>query len=218
MAYQLSDLISEVRTKAKDSTFLSDLITYFLQDTQDEVLGQRRLSFLEEVTTETLVVNATSFTYDATLQSILGLTLKDPDSAAAVYTPDYVTRAVFDQHVQDPTVLTAGQPSCYTDYGHVLYWDRPLDKAYVMRLRYLRRPITLTNSTDVPDVPVEYKNLLIRGALAGVEEYRENYDIAAVHRRKVEDLAEDMFQRYSSRQLITTAKATLNRRRRSGAF
>lgn len=50
-------------------------------------------------------------------------------------------------------------------------------------------------------IPPDFSNVLITGALAGVERHRENFDVAAVYERKVEDLAEDMLQRYGLRQL-----------------
>ncbi len=88
-----------------------------------------------------------------------------------------------------------------------MLWNVPLDRAYTVKIKYLKTPSILSLDEDVPDVPERHKELLIRGALARIEEYRDNWDIAALHQRKVEDLTEDMLVRTSTRQLATLPRA-----------
>lgn len=210
MAYDVASLTTTIRTKAKDPSLTDSDIMEKIQETQDEVLGHYRFSFLETTHTLTLAISDLTSAYPADLQTILGLKL---DDGTQVSRPDYLTYAEFDLAHQEPSAATAGRPCDYTDYGRTLYWDRPLDKAYERILKYLRRPVTLASGASVPDIPVEYKRILIYGPLGRIEEERENFDIAALHFRKVEDAAEDFLQRYADRQLVTPHRATLNGRR-----
>ncbi|MCA1565823.1 MAG: hypothetical protein LC803_09335 [Acidobacteria bacterium] len=210
MAYDTTSLIQEVKTRAKDSTLTDSLITTWLQETQDGVLGHYRLSFLETSTTATLSINDLTRAYPTDLQVVLGLKL---DDGAQVSEPSFLSYQEFTKLYPAPEYATASWPQAVTDYGRALYWSCPFDRAYILNLRYIRKPVQLTSGAVVPDVPVEYRELMIRGALQRVEEYRENFDIAAFHSRKVEDLAEDLLQRYGARQLMTPHRATLNGRR-----
>lgn len=207
--YQLSNLISEVQRKAKDSTFSSALITDYLNDVQDEVLGSKVLSFQETSFDTTLPSGSHTVDFLNDMQSALGLVLVDANSNASQ--PAYVPFRQFFESNPSPATATAGLPSCYTVFESQLVFDRPADQTYDMTLRYLKQPTRLENSTDVPSIPEAFKEVLVRGALANVEEYRENFDIAAVHRRRCEDLVEAMNVRLSGRQLLRTAKATTSR-------
>jgi hypothetical protein len=211
MTYTGASLITEIKALAKDTSLPDSLILGWLQETQDRVLGSSRLPQLECSTDEWVTTGGLSYDYPSDLQTILGLSLTN---GTETLRPAYMAYQDFDAQYPSPDDLAAGFPQHYTDYGRTLYWNAPLDKNYNLKLKYLRRPTTVTK-TATPDIPVEYKQILIKGALAGIEEYRENYDIAAVHLRKVEDLAEDFLTRYSPRQLVTPHKIKSSRAIRS---
>jgi hypothetical protein len=215
MAYNVTSLIQEVKTLAKDTSLTDGLITGWLQETQDRVLGRTRFPFLEVVGVQTLVPGDLTFGYWADLQTILSLTLTFNSVA---YRPDYLAYQTFDECFPTPSNSGRSLPSHFTDYGRQLYWSTPLDKAYGITMRYLREPVRLSSGAIVPDIPEEYKQILIKGALAGVEEYRENFDIAALHNRKVEDLAEDLIGRYGLRQLTAPHKVRTSRRGAGAAW
>ena len=208
MAYTLSDLQSDVLRRIKDSSFSTELIKSYIQDTHDEVLGEKRFSFLERIDTATLTPSSTDYTYPTDLQSVLGLKLADPDDQQ-VGVPIYMPYREFDARHPAVTQAPEGRPEVYSDYGGKLYWSQPLDKAYGLTLKYLATPTRLTSSSSEPDIPEEYKGILINGAIAGVEEYRGNFDQASIYRRRVEDLADDMLTRYTSRQLLTLPKSRI---------
>lgn len=62
MAYQLSELVTDIKTRAKDSSLSTELVIDFIQETQDEVLNRSRYPFMEVAETET--ISAASFDYD----------------------------------------------------------------------------------------------------------------------------------------------------------
>jgi hypothetical protein len=211
MAYNLGTLIAEVKRRAKDSSLSDTLITDFIQEAQDEVVGHHIFPFMEATRTDTLVIGDVSYAYQAGHQAILGVRLTDAADLYGYCEPEYLPYRKFDERYPNPSAFTQGRPLNFTDYGRTLYWDRPLDKAYTLRFRYLRAPTELVASSTVPDIPYEFKQLLVRAGLAGVEEFRENFDIAAIHHRKVEDLTEDLLRRYTSRQLMRAPKSTMQR-------
>lgn len=206
MAYDVNSLITEIRLKAKDPSFSETLITSYLQDTQDQVLSRSRFPFMEVSITPTLTTSSVDYTPPTDVDVILWLSLKDP-ATNAITTPNSRPYDTFSKYHLNPALAVASVPNDFTMFGGKVLWDAPLDKAYVLNLKYLKKSAQLTSSSVVPDVPVGYKQILVRGALSGIEEYRENFDIAAVHQRKVEELTEDMLTRLSLRQLVTPHKA-----------
>lgn len=155
---------------------------------------------------------STTFAYDTGHQEILQVVLSRVDSPVTHGQPEFEDPASFFERNPAPDTNTAGMPSTYTDYGGELHWGRPLDLDYTIGLRYRVAPPRLDEDDAVPLIPFEFSNVLITGALAGVERHWENFDVAAVYERKVEDLAEDMLQRYGLRQL-RVGKSSLRGRR-----
>lgn len=218
MAYDVDAIISDVKIRAKDLSLSSSLITTFIQATQDEVLSRSRYPFMEVVADPaTLSINDTSYTPPSAVDTVLFLSLKDATQTAS-WEPEYLPYAQFYEWYERPEDATASAPQYYTIFGGLILWPAPLDKAYELKLRYLKKSTALASGSSVPDIPEAYKEILTRGALAGVEEYRENFDIGGVHRRKVEELAEDMLGRSMTRQLVKPHKARFGGRPNDSAF
>lgn len=211
MAYTLGDLVIEIQSRAKDTSFSKSLIIDFINDIQSEVVGDKRWPFMEALETATLNVGDTSHTYAADSQTVYDVTLVDPDRAQNYSQPDYLPHTRFYDLYPSPESATAGWPCHWTDFGHVMQFDRPVDKAYNLRIRYLKAPATLADDADVPIIPEPYKQILVRGALASIEEYRDNFDLGGIHRRKVEDLVANMSARYMPRQFQSAPKSSSRR-------
>lgn len=202
MAYQLSTLVDEIIDLSKDPTFSRSRVTGYIQHTQDLVLGRYRFKFNEKRSLVGLVIGDATYTPTPTTpyQSILGLVLSHIDLAQPAQ-PEYMPPDSFFETFPAPETQPQGVPHYYTDFGGVIYWSCPLDKAYSLGLRYQAAPKRLSADGDVPDLPEEFSDLLIKGGLAGVEEFRENFDIAAVRKREIEDLSRDLLGRYGLRKM-----------------
>lgn len=211
MAYNVASLIDEVIDQSKDSSFSRPRVLTFLQRTQDQVLGRQRYLFSESTLTETLGSGSLVFQYDCDHQEIIQVVLSHADLGYPAQ-PEYLTNQEFFARFPLPENNPAGLPRYYTDFGGELYWDVPLDKQYSIAMRYIEASGELEDNTDCrPTIPREFSDIYVNGGLAGVEQYRENFDIAAVYKREVEDLAEDLLGRYGLRKRQPGKARTIRR-------
>lgn len=210
--YNVDNLIDSILDLAKDSEIPRTRVLDYLQRIQDAVLNRRRFQFSEERLVETLSQDSTTYSYDCDHQAIVQVVLSHADVADPIV-PTYLSHTLFFDRFPLPDTNTQEAPRYYTDYGGELYWNCPLDRAYTLGLRYIAASKRLEDTDDcTPAIPEEFKEIYIVGALAEVEQYRENFDIAAVHRRRVEDLEADLIARYGLRKL-QPGKAKTTRRR-----
>lgn len=211
--YTLGTLIDEVIDEAKDSSLSRTRVTRYIRQTHDSVLGHHRFKFNEDALVETLSVASTDYEYDCDHQQIIQVVVSHT-SLSVPAEPTYLTPDEFFERYPMPSRLDQGLPLHYTDYAHKLYWSCPLNLAYTLGMRYQRAPARLVNATDVPEIPVEFGDILFEGGMAGVERYRENHDIAAIHDRAVERRSEDFLGRYGLRKR-GLGKARTSRTRRA---
>jgi hypothetical protein len=202
-SYNTASVIDSIITQSKDSEFSRDLVLEYVQRTQDSVLGRQRFKFLEGTEEAILSEGDTTYDYDCDHQQIVRLILVDETTARpTVYQPNYVASADFFDSWPDPESANQSPAMSYTDYNGSFYFPAPLDKEYTIKIQYIARPKRLTDSTtSTPQIPLEYKDILVKGGLAGIEQFRENYDIAALHERRIEDLSDDMQGRYGTRKM-----------------
>lgn len=210
MAYNLESLTATVRKRIKDTSFAADLIADYLNETQHQVLQRHRFPFMEIADTDNVSQGDTEVELDEEIDTIVALSLLDSDDN--VTRPDYVPYAVFYDRY-DPETASDGQPCHYTIFGRTIVFDVPADKAYTLQVKYIKTAEVMSLPEDEPEIPERFKELLIRGAMARVEEYRDNYDIAALHERRVEELTEDMVYHLSLRQLAHAPRSKFSRRR-----
>jgi len=199
MAYTQADLVTEVQTRAKDSTFSSTLIGQYLTYAQNRYFNRNLSSTLETRDNDTISAGDSSYQPDAEVDVIFTLSLTD--ASGNVYAPKQLAPKVFYEAYQTPEANTASSPVAYTVFAGEIVFNAPLDKAYTIDLKYLRVQGTLNSSTDTPDIPERWREYLVLNALADVDEYRENYDMAGLKRQQAEQLEEDMRTRGALRTM-----------------
>lgn len=74
------------------------------------------------------------------------------------------------------------------------------NSAHTIKLRYEKSPSELTNSTDVPDVPVQFREYLILAASGRVLETKDNYDQAAYLLSRADTIARKLVSKLSRKQ------------------
>jgi hypothetical protein len=200
LAYNLLDLTTAVQDDLHDTSFSSTRIARYLNYGQLRIFNTHLFKFCEKLYSGTVASGATTKTQQTDQQSTINAVLIDPSSTTTRFIMDESTylphRRFFDQY-PDPTTTTAGRPSAWTEFGGVIYFDRPTDKIYNFNQRYYRVPTTMSASTDVPDVPEAFRELLELYAAHRGEKYRGNHDIAATYLQEFEDGLENMTIRFS---------------------
>jgi hypothetical protein len=205
MAYTQADLVTEVQTRAKDSSFSSTLIGQYLTYAQNRYFNRNLSTSLHTRDSDTVSAGDSTYEPDAEVDVIFTLSLTD--STGNVFAPNEMAPKAFFELYQTPEANTASSPTAYTVFANEIVFNAPLDRAYTIDLKYLRVQGTLTTSADVPDLPERWREYLVLLALADVHEYRENFDMAGLKRQDAEQLEEDMRTRGALRTMAP-GKAT----------
>lgn len=208
--YNVKAIIDEAIDSKKDPSFPRGRVLSYIQRTEDSVLGHNRFKFSETNVEEALQPSALTYDFDCNHQEVISIFLVSEGSPSRL---TYLPNAAFFDRYPTPESNDPGAPQHWTDFGGELYWDRPLDKQYTLKLQYNAAQDRLTDDANcVPTIPVEFSEILLRGAQAGIESYRENYAVEATHLRRVEEVSEDFLGRYGLRKR-QPGKATSSRRR-----
>ena len=64
-------------------------------------------------------------------------------------------------------------------YGGNIMLSAPTDKDYTMTMFYIKKPKTLVDNTDVPELPEEFEELLVLGAYKRILDRNEDFDLGA---------------------------------------
>ena len=209
--YNLTTLISRVKTRLHDEEYSDDTITQFLNDAYLEILGDSEYQFLER-------------RYVATTQCS-DILLLPPDfqvlklMTATTDTGRRPLRYKPSQVFFDNERASNLNYYDYTIFGNNLFYGLPDisdevdaegdEKFYTIDLYYLAKPKMLVQPTDTPVIPYEFSEALVLSALARAERLRDNFDYAAIYENKCENLVTSMKARYCPRQLQGENRAKL---------
>lgn len=214
MAYDLLDLTTSVQDDLKDPSFSSTRIRRYLNHGQKVIFGTHEFKFCETAVSSVLVVDGFTCNQQVDHESTIGGVLVDPVTSTTFWVMDetnYLGHRDFFAKYPDPSIYDSTMPSCWTEFGNQIYFDRPVDKTYTFKQRYYRMPTDMSATTDVPDVPVAFRELLELWAIFRGEKYRGNHDVAATYKQEFEDGLENMALRYSP---VISAGVTVARQTR----
>ncbi len=200
MAYDLLDLRSRVRTKIKDSSYSASAIDGFINDAITEIADLYPWTYFQKVVDDPLVVGDNTHPQQSDHQITTGLALIHPTQTTSYWDiTDYRKpwREFFDRY-PNASVLNNSQPTTWTEYGNLIYFNCPADLAYTLRQYYQKTPTELTADADVPDLPINFREAIVLGAAYRCEEERDNYDIAAVLQNRFNDRVSDLMTRFAN--------------------
>lgn len=200
MDYTLANLVKALKSRLQDDEYDVDDLKRFLNESQFEILGDDKYSFLEKI--DNVDANSAGeldlpYDYQSTLYVFARKEKHDPREQLAYISPS----EFFDQ--------TRNRDFTYTVYGNTLFYKLP--KKYnndgecdccgwhVMHL-YLAKPKIMKKDGDKPIIPYEYQEALLLGALARAEQRRDNFDYAQIYFNKQNDLLVNMKLRYGPGQ------------------
>lgn len=217
MSVTLGLIVQGVKKRLRDPEFDEDDIKEYVNECQDETLGESPYTFREKMD-ESIEVASGELSLPRDYQVTRRITAEKDHVGQTLKYMD--PRAYIERLAENRSSISWH----YTIFGGKVYYCLPKDTTdgkidlYKIHHAYLAKPVRMVNDTDKPTIPEEYCELLIRGAWARAEEARDNYDFAAVQEQKYEKIVENMKMRYGFRQADDGAKANLNYGQTRGAY
>jgi hypothetical protein len=216
LAYTLSDLVSRVQNRIKDTGFSSTQIKQFIDETQNDVFNEYRLPFMQATQNYTLSAGVADITNGSGLPTnfVQAIDLYITSAGLEAVLP-FKDIAEVDRSYTDPadtTVNPSGIPQFAYKYGENIYVYPAPASDYTVTLRYYKRPTELSADADVPEIPEEFKELLVVGGAYRVFQVKDNYDKAAILENKYMELLQKLAVRYSQTQVGQPTQMRINRR------
>lgn len=201
MSYILTDLVTRVRNRIRDSSYDTTEIVDALNDTQYDVFNEYDLPFMEATQTYTVTVNVSDITNGVGLPAnyVHAIDLVDTSTGREQTIPYRQRRA---SDVENPSQDT--QPASYPQYWYkyantIRLFPKPAG-AYTLTLRYYKSPTVLSGDSDIPDIPSPFGEVLLSGAAYRILQVKDQYDQAAIHQNKYDEGLQKMVVKYSQVQ------------------
>lgn len=222
MAYILSDIVTKVQLRVRDTGYSSTEITNYINDTQNDVFNEYRLPFMQTSQNYTLTVDESDIADGAGLPSnfvqAIDLIMTTTGREKVL---QYIDFTELDRLYPDPDDTTA-HPSNVPNYWYkiddiIRVFPTP-NEAYTLTLRYYKKPTVLTADGDIPEIPSQFEELLVMGASYRVMQVKDNYDQAAILQNKYDEILQKIVVRYSQPQVGTPIRIPINRVRVTNRF
>lgn len=201
MAYQLSDLVTKVQNRIKDTGFSTTIIKDFINDTQRDIFNEYSLPFMQTTQSYTLAVGASDITNGSGLPSNfvqpIDILLTTAGGETILEYKDYQEINNLYPDATDTTAYANQLPQYWYKYGETIRVFPSPDSAYSVSLLYYKSPTTLSADADVPEIPSEFEELLVVGASYRVFQVKDNYDKAGILENKYMELLQKLASRYS---------------------
>lgn len=197
MDYNLAGLRNRVLVdKLDDDEFDPNIVDNFINDTQRDIFNQFELPFQEKIFQGVIPAGSTMFQLPSDVAQIQSQTLAGVQN----FGNRQVDWRAFFQAYPDADNATPGSPSQWTLYAGNVLLSAPTDKEYTMKLFYIRKPKTLSQNSDVPEIPEEFSELLILGAFRRILERNEDYDLAGQINAQYQAQLMQLVSRYGFRE------------------
>ena len=202
MDYTLEKLKDIVRKRVQDEEFDGDTITQFLNDSLNEILGEDKYPFMQrkdEYTADSEGEISLPPAFGGTFY-IYAKNCKTPNQELK-----YIEPEVYFGDLKANTFV-------YTVFANTLFYklqNTDSDATYTIFHMYLVNPKPLVKDTDRPPIPPQYMEALILGAMARVEEVRDNFDFSQIFRNQQEQILTNMKLRLGPGNLSIKNRAEL---------
>ena len=202
MNYTLENLIEILRKRLQDEEFDSSILTIFLNESMNEILGEDKYSFMQRVdkyTAESHGEINLPPEYAGTFY-IYAKQGKEPRQELV-----YIEPELYFENTKQHTFV-------YTTFGNTLFYrlrEDPEDEGFEVTHLYLVNPMPLVNLTDKPPIPPQFMEALILGAMARAEQIRDNFDFAQIYENKQDQILTNMKVRTSNGNLTAENRARL---------
>lgn len=196
MEYNLAGIRRRVLIdKLDDDEFDPQVVDNFINDTQRDIFNQYELPFQEKIFQGTIPAGSTMFKMPSDVAQV--------QSFSVLGVPRFSERQIdfrsfFSKH-NDVANAPASSILDWTLYAGNILTSAPTDQPYTMTLFYIRKPQTLKQDNDVPEIPEEFSELLVLGAFMRVQRRNEDFDLARETYAEYREKLDLLVQRYGVR-------------------
>jgi hypothetical protein len=200
MAYNLLDLRARVRTKIKDSAYSGTTIDGYINDAILEIADLYPWIYFQKVVSGALTIGEHTYEQQSDHQTTTKMILIHPTNTTTVWdiTQYRMPWEEFFTLFPAPDNFDNAQPSTWTEYGNQIYFSRPADLTYTLRQFYQKIPTELSADDAVPELPANFREVIVLGAAYRCEEERDNYDIAMSIQDRFQSRVSDLIMRFSN--------------------
>ena len=208
MDYTLETLKGILRKRLQDEEFDGDTLTLFINQAQDEILGEDKYPFMQRIDTydaQPAGQLSLPFAYAGTFQIYASKGENEPQQELHYISPE----EFFNQPKR--------HSYAWTKYADTIFYrlykgdqtdDCPFDcSGYKIVHLYLINPKPLSADTDKSIIPAQYIEALILGALYRAEQLRDNFDFAQIYQNQQDQILTNMKLRYGPGNLSALNRA-----------
>jgi hypothetical protein len=206
MAYDLSSIRQQVRNRLSDQNFDTGMIDQFINDEQREIFNYFDLPFNRTTIEHTVTQGNNTIALPSGHQKTKGLRIISPQNYDYDLSRRFIPWARFKSYFrQDPDYYSDGVLDWWTIYNDNIEFANNADRTYVLEQDYLVSPIVLTEDNDEPELPEEFQEILVLGALVRCLEVNDDNDIAQYQLGKKNLLVQGMLKRLAPQQSANTS-------------
>jgi hypothetical protein len=196
VSYNTGSLVTRVQQRIRDTGYSSAEIKGYINDAQNDVYNEYRLRFMEDSEDYTLTVGTADLTSGTGLptnyvQALDIINTTSGKEATLTYTDI--------RNINDLT--TTGIPTSWYIFDDTInLYPIPIS-ADTVKLRYYKKPVELSDDSDVPEIPSEFQELLVMGAAYRCLQVKDNYDQAGILQNKYDEILDKLVYKYSQSQV-----------------
>lgn len=196
MAFNLAGIRKRVLVdKLDDDEFDPEVVDNFINDTLRSIYNQFELPFQEKIFQGTIPAGSTMFQLPSDLAQLQGQSL----GGVPGFYNNKMTWRNFIARYPDAVNNEASAPAGWALYGGNIMLSAPTDRDYTMTMFYIKKPKTLVDGTDIPELPDEFEELLVLGAYKRILDRNEDFDLGASVDAQFEKQMTQLVNRYGSR-------------------
>lgn len=201
MDYTLAGLRQRVLVDLlDDEEFDPGIVDRFINDTQRDIFNQYELTFQEKIFSGTIPAGSTMFKYPDDVAQLQLQVLASPSGYQHNLSSSYIPFRDFFTRYPTPQGNPVSQVSAWTLFANNMLTSAPTKEDYTMTIFYIKKPKTLTLAADVPEIPEEFSELLVLGALQRIQKRNEDYDLAAQTGVEYQRILMQLVNRYGGRK------------------
>lgn len=186
--------------KLDDEEFDAGVVDRAINETQRDIFNQYELTFMEKIFSGTVPAGTTMFKMPDDVGLVQHRLVTGPDTQQRNIEIGQMDFRDFTRLYPVPTVNSVGPIYNWALYGNSMMLSRPTDQDYQLTMYYYRKPKTLTENTDTPDIPEEFNELLVLGAYIRILKRNEDNDIADDIQKDYDKMLNQLVSKYGFRE------------------